>query len=95
VRITAGTLLHEVRNPLMSILGEAELILDHTEPHDTEVAGKVRAIRRSARRIQSILERLAAISDPCIKETASGHMIDSGMASPGRFQTVDDTSLAE
>ncbi|MEW5995135.1 MAG: response regulator, partial [Candidatus Zixiibacteriota bacterium] len=59
VRITAGTLYHEINNPLMTILGMTELILNDGEPQDDNITGKVRAIRTSAERIRSILMRLS------------------------------------
>ncbi len=76
IRITAGTLYHEINNPLMTILGMAELILDNGYECDREVAKKLRIIRRSAQRIQSTLTRMSTISRPAIKKTPSGQMID-------------------
>ncbi len=77
IRITAGTIYHEVNNPLMTILGLTELILNNGYEFDREVAKKVRIIQKSARRIQSALTKLSTISKPTLKETASGKMIDS------------------
>jgi CheY-like chemotaxis protein len=76
IRVTAGTLYHEVNNPLMTILGTTELILNNGYECDREVAKKLRIIRRSAQRIQSTLTRLSIISQPTIKETPSGKLID-------------------
>ncbi len=76
IKITAGTLYHEISNPLMTILGMTELILDNGDPPDPEVARKVEAIRESAGRIQSTLNRLINIDEPALRDTASGQMID-------------------
>ena len=76
IRVTAGTLYHEVNNPLMTILGMTELILNDGSGSDREVARKLRIIRRSAQRIQSALARLSTISRPTIRETPSGRLID-------------------
>ncbi len=76
IRVTAGTLCHEVNNPLMTILGMTELILNNGCDGDQNVAKKLRIIQRSARRIQSALIRLSTIARPTIKETPSGKMID-------------------
>jgi DNA-binding NarL/FixJ family response regulator len=76
IRVTAGTLYHEVNNPLMTILGMTELILNNGYECDREVAKKLRIIRRSAQRIQSALTRLSTISRPAIKKTPWGKLID-------------------
>lgn len=76
IRITAGTLYHEINNPLMTILGMSELILNNGYGCDREIAKKARIIRKSAERIQATLARLSTISKPTIKETVSGRMID-------------------
>jgi DNA-binding NarL/FixJ family response regulator len=76
IRITAGTLYHEINNPLTTIIGMSELILNNGYECDREIAKKVKIIRKSAQRIESSLARLSTISRPTIKETASGRMID-------------------
>jgi len=76
IRITAGTLYHEINNPLMTILGMTELILGNGCERIPAVAKKLRIIQRSARRIQSTLTRMSAISHPAIRETVSGKIID-------------------
>jgi CheY-like chemotaxis protein len=76
IRVTAGTLYHEVNNPLMAILGTTELILNNGYECDREVTKKLRIIRRSAQRIQSALTKLSTISRPAIKETPLGKLID-------------------
>ncbi len=76
IRVTTGTLYHEVNNPLMTILGTTELILNNGYECDREVTKKLRIIRRSAQRIQSALTKLSTISRPTIKETPLGKLID-------------------
>lgn len=77
IRITAGTLYHEICNPLMTILGMTELIMAEAATLDDAVADKVAAIRDSASRIQSTLDRLLNINEAVLRDTASGHMIDT------------------
>lgn len=76
IRMTVGTLSHEINNPLMSILGTTELILDNGDKGDRELAKKLRVIQKSARQIQSSLKRLSRITEPGVRHTASGKMID-------------------
>jgi signal transduction histidine kinase len=76
IRTAAGTLAHEINNPLMAILGISELILNDTKGRHPDVAHKVTMIRRSAERIESTLKRLARISEPVYRQTASGAIID-------------------
>jgi len=86
MKIAAGTLSHEINNPLMAILGTSELILDNGGRYDRDVVKKVRIIQRSARRIETTLRRLAAISEPAMRQTASGALID-----PGRSRVLSRT----
>ncbi|HWR82773.1 MAG TPA: histidine kinase dimerization/phospho-acceptor domain-containing protein [Candidatus Deferrimicrobium sp.] len=75
--IVAGTLRHEINNPLMTILGMTELILDNGAEIDRETSRKVRVIRRSAQRIQSTLTRLTAASPPGPGSLVSRRVISS------------------
>ncbi len=76
VKIAAGTLSHEINNPLMTILGTSELLLEDLDLQDKELTRKIRIIRKSAQRIESTLSRLRNLSTPAIKDTASGKIID-------------------
>jgi len=76
IQITSGTLSHEINNPLMTILGVTELILDDEHQYETATIEKIKIVRDSARRIQGSLKRLSSISQPGIKRTASGNLID-------------------
>lgn len=74
--LAAATLSHEINNPLMTILGISELILNNGRGMDSDVTRKVRIIQRSARRIEFALKRLASIRKPSIRETVSGALVD-------------------
>lgn len=54
----SGKLAHEVNNPLMTIMGTVELLLDRPDNSGGETGRKLRIIQRSARRIQSSLVRI-------------------------------------
>ncbi|MDH4033222.1 MAG: hypothetical protein OEV80_05430, partial [candidate division Zixibacteria bacterium] len=76
MRTAAGTLSHEINNPLMAILGISELILKESRKHSPDVARKVTMIRQSAERIESSLKRLSNISEPSIRPTPAGAIVD-------------------
>jgi signal transduction histidine kinase len=76
MRTAAGTLSHEINNPLMAILGISELILKEGKKHNPDVARKVTMIRKSAERIESSLKRLSNISEPSIRPTPAGSIVD-------------------
>jgi len=89
IRTAAGTLAHEINNPLMAILGVAELILDGEKSPDPDVVRKVTMIRRSAERIETTLRRLADISEPVMRHTPSGAIVDSERS--GHITTTSKT----
>jgi CheY-like chemotaxis protein len=95
IRITAGTLYHEINNPLMTILGMCELILNNGYERDQEIIKKVKTIKKSAQRIQSALVRLSSISKPTVKETACGSLIDPQKSRVRRNQTIETVSPIE
>ena len=76
MRTAAGTLSHEINNPLMAILGISELILKEGKSHNPEVARKITMIRKSAERIEDSLKRLSNISEPSLKPTPAGDIVD-------------------
>jgi signal transduction histidine kinase len=76
LNIVTGTLSHEINNPLMTILGTTELLLDRTEGNDPETRRKLQMIQQSARRIQLSLATLASSTEPQIKVTPSGRIIN-------------------
>jgi signal transduction histidine kinase len=75
IRLTAGTLSHEINNPLMTILGLTELLLAGDSDIDSEVERKIRVIRRSARQIKSSMDRLSRDSQMTLHRTGSGDLI--------------------
>ncbi len=75
IRLTAGTLSHEINNPLMTILGLTELLLAGDSNVDPEVERKLRVIRRSARQIKSAMERLSRDSRMSLHRTGDGGLI--------------------
>ncbi|MFQ6007336.1 MAG: response regulator [Candidatus Zixiibacteriota bacterium] len=95
IRITAGTLYHEINNPLMTILGMCELILNNGCERHQDVIKKVKTIKKSAQRIQSALVRLSSISKPTVKETACGSLIDPQKSRVRRSQTIETVSPFE
>ena len=76
MRTAAGTLSHEINNPLMAILGISELILNDGKKHNPDVARKITMIRKSAERIESSLKRLSHISESSLISTPAGDIID-------------------
>lgn len=76
MRTAAGTLSHEINNPLMAILGISELLLTEGKAQNPDLARKITMIRKSAERIEDSLKRLSNISEPSIKPTPSGSIVD-------------------
>ena len=76
VDLTVSTLSHEINNPLMAILGETELLLNHGYRLAPEINRKIKIIEESAMRIKTALDRLASIRKPTVKKTVSGDFID-------------------
>jgi len=76
VDLTVSTLSHEINNPLMTILGETELLLHNGYRLAPEINRKIKIIEESAMRIKTALARLATIRKPTVKKTVSGDFID-------------------
>ena len=76
VQMTSRTFAHEINNPLMSILGLTELILDDKSRYDQELVKKIKVIQKSALRIQETTHRLTNISTPVYEKTAYGLIIN-------------------
>lgn len=77
INLTVRTLAHEINNPLMTIMGTAELLLDKRHPIPPEQAAKVRMIQDSARRIQTTLSDLSGEENPATRRTPVGLMLES------------------
>ncbi len=76
IDLTVGTLAHEINNPLMTILGETELLLNNGYRLAPEIDRKLRIIEKSAQRIRKALTKLSNISEPTLKETPTGVFIE-------------------
>ena len=75
IRLAAGTLSHEINNPLMTILGLTELLLAGGSDIDSELERKIRVIRRSARQIKSAMDRVSRDTRMSLRRTGSGDLI--------------------
>ncbi len=76
MNIAAGTLAHEINNPLMMIQGTVELLLQSKLFDNNEVTKKLKIIRKSAERIKKSLNRLSNISHPSLIDTITGTLVD-------------------
>jgi signal transduction histidine kinase len=59
----AVTMRHEINNALTSLIGNAELILRRAEEVDAHTLARVREIAHQGRRIQTVLDRLEALTE--------------------------------
>lgn len=75
--VTTGMISHEISNPLMSILGICELILDDPAPGSDDIVDKVKMIHTSAKRIKSVLRKLSSSDRRIINNTRFSAYIDS------------------
>ncbi len=77
VNLAAGTLSHEINNPLMTILGIVELIIEDSKNSNPDLYEKAQMIQESAVRIHSSLSNLANGSRLSLRETVTGRIIES------------------
>lgn len=77
ISTTVRTLAHEINNPLMTILGTTELLLDRPGNVDPSIREKVRMIRESADRIQETLAELANLSGDVFRRSPVGPLLES------------------
>lgn len=77
VNLTVRTLAHEINNPLMTIMGTTELLLDSAGEVSEGEQEKIRMIQDSARRIQATLAELAGDQHPGTRRTPVGLMLKS------------------
>lgn len=75
ITTTASTLNHEVNNPLMTILGNVELLLSDPTVTDDNVVRKLQVIETSARRIKEITHQMAHLITPSVRHTPVGPML--------------------
>jgi len=84
ISLTVGTLAHEINNPLMAILGTAELLMADASRMSAEERRKIQIIQESAQRIQTTLAELSNLRQPVVTSTPVGPMIKA-QASSGRL----------
>jgi len=77
INLTVRTLAHEINNPLMAIMGTAELLLGSERELPNDQLEKILMIQDSARRIQSTLTGLAGGDYPSARRTPVGLMLKS------------------
>jgi FixJ family two-component response regulator len=75
ITTTASTLNHEINNPLMSILGNVELLLDDPTIVDINVIDKLKMIDESGQRILKITDRMSNLITTSVTQTAVGPML--------------------
>ncbi|MFH1700632.1 MAG: response regulator [Candidatus Zixiibacteriota bacterium] len=75
ISTTTSTLNHEINNPLMSILGTVELLLDTPGITDQEIKNKLEMIAGSAQRIKEITQKMASLNTAPIQQTPAGPML--------------------
>jgi len=88
INTLVSTLKHEIKNPLMSILGNIELLQDEIGSGDRDTARKLDMIEDSARRIQDIVEHLSSLARTEVKETPVGPMLRLRKSLPRQSQPV-------
>ena len=75
IDLTINTLAHEINNPLMTILGELELLLYNGYKLPPEIRKKLTIIEKSANRIKIGLTKLSELSEPSVNQTPTGDFI--------------------
>jgi len=75
ITATASTLNHEINNPLMSILGNVELLLADPKLADTPYLEKFKMIEQSALRIREITLQITNLMTPRLRQTPVGPML--------------------
>jgi len=72
IKAAAATLSHEINNPLMTILGTAELIMSDADNLDKSTIDKARVILSSARRIDKKLRMLSDLTQSTVAKPLRG-----------------------
>jgi len=72
---TAVAVNHEINNPLVPILGNAQFLLQNEKIQDEDIRRRLRLIVSNALRIREITQKLARISHPVNKEYLQGTMM--------------------
>lgn len=84
VRATGAALNHEINNPLMSLMGNVELIMREARHLDDEVTAKLKKIQEAAEHIRTVTQKLIHITEARIVEYPGGtKMLDIESSSKG------------
>ncbi|MBU0509990.1 response regulator, partial [bacterium] len=81
---TAVTVNDQINTPLNVILNSAEFIRLKTHPDSNEVQQSLDFIHQEVSKIKQVIQRLAKIADPKIKEYAGGSVFMVDMESSGQ-----------
>jgi len=87
---TVGALNHEVNNPLAAIVGNAQLLLRHSEELSPELRRKIEIIHESARRIQRVTGKMATL----IQATSMPYPGKDAILDVQRSIAIDETPAA-
>ncbi len=87
---TAGAVCHEMNQPLMVILGSAELLLEDLQEDDVQKKNVTR-IKKQVERLGSITRKLMTIAKYKTKEYLSAEIIDIDAASDLSLDETDKT----
>lgn len=75
VTALASTLNHEINNPLMTVQGAIELLLEDPRLTDIDLQEKLKRIEASAGRIQEITHQMSNLMTPSLRQTPAGPML--------------------
>lgn len=76
VGLAVATMAHEINNPLSTIIGATELLSGDGSLKGRGARRKLKLIKLSANRIQESLARMSDLSEPSLRHTASGVLVD-------------------
>lgn len=91
VRQTAAGLNHEINNLLMTIVGNADLLLLTKENLDSETIKRLKRIEENTMEIREIIQALARITEPVIVEYPRGVKMLDIRKSKKREKEEDDS----
>ena len=91
IKTASRTLSHEILNPLMTILGTTELILDESYKHDEKLIEKIKIIKIAANRIKNTTQRLTKLDKPVFQQTVTGMLVDPNKSSISEDEVLNST----
>ena len=62
IKIATGSIAHELNNPLMTIIGVCELLLEKRKSLNPDLAKKINVIHKSAKRMKTALKKINNVS---------------------------------